>query len=157
MLLLTAVAKIVSSGGNAGALNVNDRVFGLPNSYLLLLAGLVEGAAAIFCFIGKSRRMQVAILAWLASVFLLYRLNLWAQGYRGLCPCLGNMTSAIHLPSRAADWWLRVVLGYILIGSYSALLWLRYSQKNFTETALIDRGVADGGISDHDSGCGQEL
>jgi hypothetical protein len=36
---------------------------------------------------------------------------------------LGSLTSALHLSEKAADNIMKVVLAYLLIGSYGLLLW----------------------------------
>jgi hypothetical protein len=63
-------------------------------------------------------------LAWLSTSFLIYRFGLVWAGYHKPCPCLGNLTDALHIPPQTADTAMKIILAYLLIGSYATLFWL---------------------------------
>ena len=125
LLLLTALAKLVSAAGSAKALGALDPVFLVPFRYVFLTVGLVEIGVAAICLFGKQMRNQALLLAWLSSCFLIYRLFLVYIGYAEPCHCMGTLTDALHIPPHTANLALEIVLGYLLLGSYATLFWLR--------------------------------
>ena len=83
----------------------------------------MELIVALICFFGRRIGLQSGLVAWLATNFLLYRLSLGWIGYEKPCGCLGNLTDALHLSPQTADTAMKIVLAYLLIGSYTALFW----------------------------------
>jgi hypothetical protein len=53
----------------------------------------------------------------------MYRLGLWWMDWKKPCSCLGNLTDALHISPQTADNITKVLLAYLLIGSYGLLLW----------------------------------
>ena len=129
LLLVTAGAKSVSSFGRAGILAMPDPIFQMPMRSVLQMASIVEFTVALVCILGKRIYLQAAVLAWLSSIFAVYRLALWHLGYHKPCNCMGNLTDALHISPGAADLAMKMVLGYLLLGSYAALFWLWERQK----------------------------
>jgi hypothetical protein len=123
LLLLTAEAKLFSSVGSASILQTIDPVLGIPFRELMWAAGGVELLIAFACFAGRDRASRAALVAWLATNFVVYRLCLVWIGYHKPCGCLGTLTDALNLSPQAADTIMKVVLGYLCIGSYVTLLW----------------------------------
>jgi hypothetical protein len=134
LFLLTAGAKLVSAAGTARVLNSLDPVFFISFRNVLCLAAFAELGVAAVCLFGKSRKLQACLIAMLATNFILYRLGLYWQGYRKMCDCLGNITDALHIPPQTADTTMKIVLAYLLIGSYATLFWL-WRQKRKTLSA----------------------
>jgi hypothetical protein len=85
--------------------------------------GVVELVIAGICLFGKSQKLKLGLIAWLATSFVVYRLGLWWMGWKKPCGCLGNLTDALHLSPQAADSLMKVILAYLLIGSYGLLIW----------------------------------
>ncbi|MGH7977270.1 MAG: hypothetical protein ACREC8_11490, partial [Limisphaerales bacterium] len=77
----------------------------------------------------------VGFIAWLATNFFIYRLGLIHIGYHKPCSCLGTLTDALHIPAQTADTAMKIILAYLLIGSYTALLWL-WRQRRLTPSTL---------------------
>ena len=123
ILCFTGIAKILSAFGHVQVLAVPDPIFGLQFNHLMLLVGTIELAVAWVCFSKRQAHFSVIIVAWLATSMLFYRYGLWMMGWRRPCSCLGNFTDAIHISPHAADNSMKVALGYLLIGSYAALIW----------------------------------
>ena len=88
------------------------------------LVGLVELVIAGICLFGKGIKLRTSLLAWLASTFVAYRLDLGWIGYQKRCPCLGNLTDALHVSPQTADTAMKIILAYLLLGSYATLFWL---------------------------------
>jgi len=117
ILLITGLAKIVSAFGKALVLTQHDPVFQISFKNLMLFSGILELALSIFCFIGKNITLQAGLVAWLATCFLFYRLGIFWGGFNRPCPCLGNLTDALHISPRFADAATKIALTYLLIGS----------------------------------------
>jgi hypothetical protein len=124
LLLATAAAKLISSFGGTRILGNSDPITGLAFRNEFRLVGAVELAAALFCFFGKGVKLKAGLVAWLATTFVAYRLDLGWIGYRKPCACLGNLTDALHISPQAADNAMKIVLAYLLLGSCATLFWL---------------------------------
>lgn len=130
ILAITGSAKVVTFFGRQRILNLEDPIFEIPFRVLLLLAGGLELLAATYCCVAKARS-SCLVVAWLASCFLIYRSGLMLIGWKQPCPCLGNLTGALHIPPRIADNGMKVILGYLVIISYSSLFWFwKRNRKN---------------------------
>jgi hypothetical protein len=46
------------------------------------------------------------------------------RNYHKPCPCLGNLTDALHISPQTDNPLVKIILGYLLIGSYTTLFWL---------------------------------
>jgi hypothetical protein len=124
LLFVTAVAKLVSASGNARILQYLDPVLAIPFRNVFWSVGALEIAVALVCFFGKQEMLQAGLIAWLATNFVVYRLGLLWVGYHKPCPCLGNLTEALHISPHTGNTVLKIILAYLLIGSYATLLWL---------------------------------
>jgi len=122
ILAATGFAKVWSAFGPNKLLSLQDPITGLEFGHLLLAVGLLELAIAGVCLFGKAQKLSLALIAWLATNFVVYRLGLWWMGWHKPCSCLGNLTDALHLSPTAADNLMKVILAYLLLGSYGALL-----------------------------------
>jgi hypothetical protein len=127
ILLLTALAKLASACGTAQVLRVPDPVFGLAFRKLFLVVGSGELLVALVCLLSRVNQwLKIGLIAWISANFLLYRLGLaWLRWHKP-CPCLGNLTDALHIPPHLADLVMRAILGLLLVGSYGllAMRWL---------------------------------
>ena len=138
LLTLTSVSKLISSFGTAPILNTRDPVFLISFDHLFQTVAAVELCVASVCFFGKKRILQVGLIAFLASIFLLYRFGLYWEGYHVLCHCLGNLTDALHIPPQTAETAMAVMLAYMLIGSYLSLFWLWTQRAKVVPSASIE-------------------
>jgi hypothetical protein len=124
ILLITSLAKIVSAFGKAKVLENTDPVFGISFGHLMLSVGILELAVSGICLLTKKQSLSLGLTAWLATCFLAYRGGLWYLGWQRPCSCLGNLTDALHISPHVADVAMKIVLIYLLVGSYGGLLWL---------------------------------
>jgi hypothetical protein len=124
LLIITATAKFVSTGGSARILQNPDPVLSIPFRHVFWFVGAIEIITAVVCLFGKSIRLQAGLVAWLATNFALYHLGLLLVGYQKPCSCLGNLTDVLHISPKVADTAMKIILAYLLIGSYATLFWL---------------------------------
>jgi hypothetical protein len=128
-LFVTAIAKIISFNGSSGVLKLKDPVFGVSFNILLLIVGLLELLVALTCFLNSSVKLRALAVACLASNLLVYRIGLSWMNYKRPCHCLGNLTDALHIPPQTAETAMKIILLYLLLGSYNTLFWLWWQNK----------------------------
>jgi hypothetical protein len=124
IFLVTGLAKVGSALGKAGILRNADPVFGISFGHLMLSVGIWELAVAGVCLFTRRRNLSLGLTAWMATNFLAYRAGLWFLGWQRPCSCLGNLTDALHIPPHAADVTMKIILLYLLAGSYGNLICL---------------------------------
>ena len=124
VLLLAAAAKLVSSAGSARILHEHDPMTNLEFATLFRIVGVIELAVALACIFCRRLWFSVGLLAWLATCFLGYRIALILLHYNRPCSCMGNLTDALHISPQTADTAMKIILAYLLIGSYATLFWL---------------------------------
>jgi hypothetical protein len=129
LLTITGTAKLISAGGNAQLLQSPDPVLSISFRQVFRVVGVLELILAAVCFFGKRVWLQAGFVAWLATCFVTYHVGLLWVGYHKPCSCLGNLTDALHIPPQAADTAMKIILGYLLIGSYATLFWLWKEKK----------------------------
>jgi len=123
ILGLTGLAKLWTSFGDVKLLMVADPITGLSFRYMMLLAAVAELAIAAVCLVTKANRLATVLVAWMATNFLVYRLGLWWIGWKKPCGCLGNLTDTLGITPQTADHIIKVLLAYLLVGSYGLLIW----------------------------------
>jgi hypothetical protein len=138
LLLITATAKIISIFGSARILSQAAPLLPISFRVLLCISGTFELIVALTCLFSKRTLIQLTMIAWLASNFLIYRIALVAIGYHKPCPCLGNLTGILHLSPEAADSVMKLVLAYLLIGSYAILLWFWIQKQKRTDLKRLN-------------------
>jgi len=124
ILFVTGIAKIWSSFGSSKFLATPDPIVGISFAHLMLSAGLLELGIAFICWRCKSIKLAAYLVVWLSTTFLGYRLGIWWMHWKRPCGCLGNLTDALHIPPHTADTAMKIILAYLLIGSYASLFWI---------------------------------
>jgi hypothetical protein len=131
LLLVTALAKIISSAGSTRILQESDPILMLPYRWVFLAVGWVELILALICIFGNRLMLKLSLIAWLATIFLMYRIGLWWIDWKRPCKCLGNLTDTLHIPAQTAETIMKMIVGYLLVGSYLSLFWFwRQSKKS---------------------------
>lgn len=139
LLLLTAAAKIISGAGQATILLEHDPLTGFQFRALFRVVGGAEAAIALACFFSRRIWFPAGLVAWLATSLAAYRLSLWRIGWHKPCSCLGNLTDAIHISPQTADTAMKIILAYLLIGSYATLFWLWWQRNKAIHASLPAR------------------
>jgi hypothetical protein len=136
LLLFTAIAKIVSACGSARILQTPDPVLSIPFQDLFWIVGSLELLVAFFCLWGKRLALPIGLVAWLATNFLAYRIALVTVDWHKPCSCLGNLTDALHISPQTADTAMKIILAYLLMGSYATLFWIWRQPKMAGSSAV---------------------
>jgi hypothetical protein len=108
-LLITSTAKLISSFGNGAILQTYDPLTGLKFQDLFRIVASIERIVALVCFLSKRILLPAGLIAWLATIFLAYRIGLVATGYHRPCSCMGNLTDALHIPPQTADTAMKII------------------------------------------------
>ncbi len=136
ILIITGGAKIWSALGSAKVLIVSDPLVGMEFRYLLLLVGIIELLVAFICLLSRRDLLRTLLVVWLSTNFLIYRLGLRMIDWHKPCSCLGNLTDALYIPPSIADLVMKIILAYLLIGSYATFFWLwRQNRKAVSATS----------------------
>lgn len=116
-----------------GYLNLRDPLFEfMTNRQLLSSAAAFEFGVVIALLWIKSSEKKLALIAWIGSMFLLYRISInliTPPGYVP-CPCLGNAAAFLHISPNHLDGVMSVILTYLLVGSYGLLLAIYLRKRN---------------------------
>jgi hypothetical protein len=124
LLVITALAKLVSSLGAAGILAYPDPVFSISFRSLMRVVAVVELLVAAVCLYDRNDYFRAACVCLLATDFILYRIAMLWMGYHKLCSCLGNLTDSLHIRPNHAEIVIRVILAYLLVVGYGTIFWL---------------------------------
>jgi hypothetical protein len=142
IILATAgIAKTWSAFGHAKYLLVTDPITRIQFGHLMLAVGILEVIIACICLFSKLQVLSLALVAWLATGFVLYRFGLWLLGWQKPCSCLGNLTDALHIPPQTADMAMKIILAYLLIGSYANLFWLWRQKRKALQLSSSEKAV----------------
>jgi DNA-directed RNA polymerase subunit RPC12/RpoP len=123
LLALLGMLKLWGWLGSANFSGIIDPVIGINSGILMLGIGLAEIAVAAVCLLTGKERLAVALVAWLATNFVVYRAGLWWMGWQRPCSCLGYLSDALRISPQAADVLSLVILAFLLVGSYGWLFW----------------------------------
>jgi hypothetical protein len=135
VLAVTGFAKVGASFGGARILEEPDPlVLVLSNRQVMLLAAAMEAIVIGLLLREVSVHRRVVLIAWISSVFLAYRVGLWGIGYGGSCSCLGHLTDALGISTETADLASKLILGYLLLGSYTVLAWAWIARRDLGRT-----------------------
>ena len=121
---ITGIAKVISVFGTQMMLLQSDPLIGISFRHLLLLTGVVELAIACLCLFTNKHKLNTLLIAWISTSLVMYRAGLWAMNWQRPCHCLGNLTDVLHISPETADTAMKIILAYLLIGSYATLFWL---------------------------------
>lgn len=134
LLLVTATAKFISALGDQMVLQSPMPLLRLSFRSVFLWAASIETVVGLVCLFHKHLMLQTASVACLATSFLVYRFSLAWLGYHMPCSCLGNLTATLAIPPQEADAAMKIILGYLLVGSYGSLFW-QWRQRCKTSSA----------------------
>ena len=137
ILAITGIAKVWSGLGNSKFLAVIDPIFGIKFGQLMLVVGAAEIVIAAICFFSKRQTLALGLVAWMSTNFVIYRLGLWWIDWHRPCSCLGNLTDALHISPQTADNIMKVLLAYLLIGSYGLLIWQWKLKRSDGKSAVM--------------------
>jgi hypothetical protein len=124
ILLISALAKIISTFGKAGILYHRDPFLNVSFRDVMFLAALLELLVAGFCLISNRTYLCLKLVAWLSTLIAIYRIGLWYSGWHRPCVCMGTVVDDLPISPQLADLIMKIILAYFIVGSYSMMLLL---------------------------------
>jgi len=133
LLVGAALTRFLIVLSAAQSLALPDPVVGIPLRLVVVLAGVVELAAAWFCLSGRQRRLQVGLLFWLATNLVVFHAGLFWMKIHPQGTFLGRLTDPLQLAGTITGlvvFWLPVAF---VLASYAAAagLWLESRRGAF--------------------------
>jgi hypothetical protein len=141
LLLTVGLAKLVSASGSARILQSIDPILLISFRNVFWMVGAIELIIALICLFGKGIGLQAGLTAWLTINFVLYHFCRSWINYHKPCSCLGNLTDTLHIPPQTADMAMKIILAYLLIGSYATLFWLWRQRKKAVQPQVTITNV----------------
>ena len=129
ILFITGLAKVVASFGAAKLLDEIDPIFNISFRHLMFGTGVLEMFISGTCLFSRNIHLKLAILVWVSTSFLIYRIGLKWMGWEHPCPCLGTFLGALDVPARDAARVANGLLVYLLAGTYCGAYWLWNSRR----------------------------
>jgi len=133
ILAITGIAKVWTALAGTKVLAVVDPIVGIQFRHLMIGTGAMELAVALLCLFSKRTGLAGLLVGWLSTTFLVYRLGLWWLDLKAPCSCLGSLTGALHIQPHTADNIMKIVLAYLLIGSYGLIFWHWRQKRSLTD------------------------
>ena len=131
ILVLTGLGKISSAFGTAQVLTTADPVVGIPFRVLLPLAGGFELIiAALSVWRRFPQRSRLLLVAWVSTMFVIYRVGLWAMDWHHPCGCMGNLAAALPFSDHTVDRVMRTALAYMSLGSFGFCIAIATNRAN---------------------------
>lgn len=104
LLSATLVGKLSLITNEHALLGVSDPLLGVfTTRQLLFLASLLEIGTMFTLLWAKEQLYSELAVAWLATVFVAYRVGLSAMGYKGPCACMGNLGEKFGVSGKSMD------------------------------------------------------
>jgi hypothetical protein len=117
--LVVGMAKVISVFNAQNVFALSDPIFGIQFYMLFFLAGTIEVCVGLTCLHANIRPVvKLGILAWISNLIVTYRVGLWFMNWHRPCGCMGSLSAVLHISNKTADLIMKLVLVYILIGSY---------------------------------------
>jgi hypothetical protein len=138
ILLAAALVRFIIAVENAQFLSLLEPLLGIPLRIAVLLVGTIELIAALFCLFGRQVNLQLALLMWLATNYVVYWVGrFWVPGQlQGTC--LGSLTDPLHLSRGMPGIITGCIPVYLLLGGCMAMLGLWLEERR-AQTAKFMR------------------
>jgi hypothetical protein len=127
LLAVVGGAKWWSATGDARILKQTAPLLGIPWRDAMILLGGLEIALSLFCLLHYRRRSARLFVQWISLNFALYQAGLWWIGW-ATCGCQGQITNALRLSDQTAGIVIKLLLAWLLLGSWGLWLWERLDQ-----------------------------
>ena len=136
ILLVAALTRFIIAAGNSPILLLPEPMLGIPLRYAVLIVGGFELTVALICLFGKQVGLQVGLLAWLATNFVVFRIGLLSMHHHPQATCIGSLTDPLHLARGTTGLVIEFIPVYLLLGSYAAVAWLWFGKGAAGRAAL---------------------
>jgi hypothetical protein len=122
ILLFGGITRLLEVFGNAQQSDISAPIILISFRQLLLGIGIVELIVACLCLFTNKRTLSLILVAWLVTIYAVYRVSLWTMGWYHPYPLLANLIEALNLSSFMADGVMTAISTFLFIGSVR-ILW----------------------------------
>jgi hypothetical protein len=102
-LLLTAIAKLGASFQPLPLLFAKDPILGISYKNIMIYIGTLELVIVLLLLFSKNTFIKLCSITWLGVCFMTYRVFHKLMGVIDPCPCLGTLTSWLHINRDASN------------------------------------------------------
>lgn len=124
LLLAMALTNLVRVAEGGAALRVWDPLLSIPMWLGLLVTGIMELAAALFCLLGRPAVLPAGLIVWLAINLVIYRSGQIWQGTHWQWGSVGNPLETLRLFPQVTDLAMYGIMIWLLAGGSVALVLL---------------------------------
>jgi DNA-directed RNA polymerase subunit RPC12/RpoP len=136
ILALYGTTCVLGAFGKSRLMDIiPDPLFGISFRQLMLSAGIVGLTMACLCLFTNKRTLTLALIAWLVTNFLVYRIGLWTMGWHHPYAWLSGMMDGFGISPLMADGIVIVIVAYLIIGS---IIMLRAGKNGSVAPQLIE-------------------
>ena len=129
LMALTAIGKFITVFISWNSMTWPDPLFQfLSIRIVILISAALELAGSILLFSKISLKSKSAIISWIATLLMMYRIALSILGAKLACNCLGIIASWFHLSKSTSDIISATLLFYLLTIGYLGLFFSSYQR-----------------------------
>lgn len=130
ILLVAALERFLIATGNAQhVLSQPDPILGIPLRYAVVIVGVLELIVAVICLFGRQVGTRIGWLVWFSTNFIIFRVGLIWEHSQPQGACWGTLTDPLNLSSGTTRLVMKLVPIYLVLGSFAALIWVRFSKE----------------------------
>jgi DNA-directed RNA polymerase subunit RPC12/RpoP len=141
LLLAAASAVFMTNWANAGFGTAHDPIFMIAIRNVFWIVGGFELVVALVCIFGSRIFLQLMLVLWLSINLAIYRWGM-GDGFKG---SIGNLSDVFGISSQMADAVLKILVLYLLTGSFLSLLWLWIKEKSGDTKAYLKTSCSNCG------------
>ena len=136
ILFVTAMILFSSALGSAPILDWLDPLLPFSNRRVFVLAGIMGLGFSAYLFLENERGTKIMSIAWLAIIYLIYRLGLWWAGAVDPSKYLGIFNDQYSISPEVVNRIAWVWFGWLFVGSHTLGIfqWLTHLSKRKPET-----------------------
>jgi len=126
LLLATASALLLANlmPRPMDSIPIKDPIFITNISNIFWIICGIMTAMSLFCLYGRTQKLQLDIILWLAINILIGYIALFYMNIKGINGYLGYMTQAFNLSAPAITVLLMIAIAYLFIGSATLAIYL---------------------------------
>jgi len=118
ILFVTGTLKLIGLFTSRSEIGPDPLFSFLTIRQLLFVSAALEIGVAFAAIFLRPIRLRACLLAWLATLFAIYRIGLWCVGYNGPCRCAGPIGNWVPGHEGTVSALIRGALFYLLLAGY---------------------------------------
>jgi DNA-directed RNA polymerase subunit RPC12/RpoP len=142
ILLAAALIRFLIAMGNAQVVSLPDPMLGIPLRVAVLAVGAFELIVALICLFGKRLGLQLGLLAWLGTNYIVFWIGLLWQHLSPQGACIGSLTDPLHLSRGMTGYIFEFIPLGLALGTYAAAVSFWFSSDARTARLAEARQLA---------------